>query len=96
MNIQISDIAKSAEDAAGGYDLLVDLNQVGLKEDESPPQVVHVDGVKFDLCGRVMSPEGPHGQPEKLLFYSYWNESPVEAACVNLQLWTVERPCSTG
>jgi len=91
MQIQGFDVARTELDEHGGQDLLVDMNQVGLKEGEQPPEVIHVDEVKFDLCGRVESPEGPHGQPGKLLFYSYWNEAPE--AAINLQLWTVERPC---
>ena len=91
MQIQGFDVARTEPDEHGGHDLLVDMNQVGLKEGEQPPEVIHVDGVKFDLCGGVESPEGPHGQPGKLLFHSYWNEAPEVA--INLQLWTVERPC---
>ena len=42
MKIHRADIAKTDPDGNGGYDLLVDMNQVGLREDEDPVTEIHI------------------------------------------------------
>ena len=77
MKIDNEVIAKSDVDADGGYDLKVDLNQIGITEDATPPEAIYAGGFEFDLCRQVV------GSCDRPLFWSYWNEgSPV----VNLQL----------
>jgi len=79
MKIHEVDIAKTDPDKHGGYDLLVDMNQVGLREDEeSPPETIEVAGIKFARSVIVV------GEGDEHLYWSYWNDDP---SAVNLQLW---------
>jgi hypothetical protein len=77
MKIDNEVIAKSDVDEDGGYDLMVDLNQIGIAEDEDPPVAVHADGLDFDLCGQVVESD------DTAIYWTYWNEG---NPAVNLQL----------
>ena len=75
MQIQAVDIAKSEPDRHGGYDLLVDLNQIGIPEDRSPPVEIHIEGERFFKAG-LCEAAGGH-------YWSYWKDG---TPAVNLQL----------
>ena len=77
MQIHKVDIAKTEPDKHGGYDLLVDMNQVGLNEGESPVTEIHIEGTKFFQSGLCYL-DG------KKQYWSYWNDN---KPAVNLQLW---------
>ena len=77
MNIDNEVIAKSDIDEDGGYDLKVDLNQIGIAEDETPPDTVRADGLDFDLCGQVVDAN------DAAIYWTYWNHGDP---AVNLQL----------
>lgn len=75
--IDRSVVAKSKPDRSGNYDLLVDMNQVGIQEEETPAVEIHIDGQRFHRTGRVVDGDN------NFLYWSYWNDgSPV----INLQL----------
>ncbi len=75
------DVVKSDLDSDGNYDILVDMNQIGLPEDKVPPQEIHFEGLKFYRAGIVCESIG-----KSPTYWSYWNDDvkPV----VNLQLHT--------
>ena len=75
MIIRQVDIAKTDPDDNGGYDLLVDMNQVGLREGETPATEIHIEGTKFFQSG--FCDDGGNQ------YWSYWND---ETPAVNLQL----------
>jgi hypothetical protein len=75
MKIHEVDIAKTEPDQNGGYDLLVDMNQVGIPEDQSPPVEIHIEGERFFQSG-LCDDEGQQ-------YWSYWNDG---APAVNLKL----------
>ena len=75
MKIHRVDIAKTDPDSGGGYDLLVDMNQVGLGEDETPATEIHIEGTKFFQAGLCNAGEKR--------YWSYWNDG---QPAVNLQL----------
>jgi|ETNvirenome_6_85_1030632.scaffolds.fasta_scaffold38389_2 hypothetical protein len=77
MKIHKVDIAKTDPDSQGGYDLLVDMNQVGLNEDEAPATEIQIDGQRFHRTGRVVDEE------DNFLYWSYWNDG---RPAINLQL----------
>jgi hypothetical protein len=77
MKIDNEVIAKSDVDEDGGYDLKVDLNQIGIAEDATPPEVIQAGGFEFDLCGQVVDTD------DVAIYWSYWNEGNL---AVNLQL----------
>lgn len=71
-------IIRSEPDNHGGFDLLVDMNQVGLGEDDTPAAEIHIEGTKFFQAG--LCDDGEHR------YWSYWND---EAPAINLQLHLV-------
>ena len=77
MNIDNADVSKSDADQDGGYDLTVDLNQIGIAEDATPPDAIHTCGLDFDLCGQVVDANNA------AIYWTYWNH---EDPAVNLQL----------
>lgn len=77
MQILQCDIAKTTPDKQGGYDLLVDMNQVGLKEDQIPAAEIRIDGERFHRAGVV---EASGGKP---MYWSYWKDG---TPAVNLHL----------
>ena len=79
MKLRKVDIAKTKPDSQGGYDLLVDMNQVGLSEGETPATEIHIAGTKFFQAG-LCDDGGKH-------YWSYWNDA---QPAVNLQLWFSE------
>ena len=75
------DLVKANYDRNGGYDILVDMNQVGLSEDETPPAEIRIEGERFHLSGCVED----HFDKNKPTYWSYWNDNwPAK----NLQLHT--------
>jgi hypothetical protein len=75
--VDTNNVAKSVPDSRGGYDLMVDMNQVGLKENEVPAVEIHIDGQRFHRAGRVVDVE------DNFLYWSYWNDG---IPTINLQL----------
>ena len=75
--IDPDDIIQSEPDKSGSYDLLVDMNQAGLREDKVPPVEIRIDGKRFHRTG-VVDAAG-----EKAAYWSYWNEG---VPAINLQL----------
>lgn len=64
-----SDVAKSEPDKNGGYDILVDLNQVGIPEGyRRPPDEIHFEGERFHRSGVI---EASNREPA---YWSYWND----------------------
>jgi|TARA_R110001583_G_scaffold16272_19_gene66798 hypothetical protein len=70
-------IAKRNTDKRGGCDLLVDMNQVGLREDKIPPVEIHLEGERFHRAG-IVEPTASN-----TAYWSYWNDG---APARNLQL----------
>jgi len=75
--IDPNDIAQSKPDKRGGYDLLVDMNQLGLREDKIPPAEIRIEGERFHRAGVV------DASSKKSAYWSYWNEG---VPAKNLQL----------
>ncbi len=75
LEIDTFNIAKSKPDRHGGYDLLVDLNQVGIPEDKAPPVEIHIEGERFFKAGLCADAGGR--------YWSYWKDG---VPAVNLQL----------
>ncbi len=73
--IDTANVAKTTPDKSGGYDLLVDMNQVGLPEEKPPPTEIHIEGTKFFQAG-LCDDSGSR-------YWSYWNDG---MPAVNLQL----------
>ena len=86
-----SDIAKSEVDEHGGYDLIVDMNQIGLPEYKSPPQEIHFEGQRFHKAGLVHK-DGVNGPLPA--YWSYWNDTVRLSGnpAINLQLHTTKWP----
>ena len=77
MQILQGDIATTQPDRNGGYDILVDMNQIGLREDQVPAAEIQIDGERFHRSGIV------EASSEKPAYWSYWKDG---VPAVNLQL----------
>ena len=86
-----SDVVKTNVDKNGGYDLVLDMNQIGLPEDKSPPQEIHFEGQRFHKSGLVCK-RGVNGPTPS--YWSYWNDTLRlnDEATINLQLHTTQWP----
>ena len=78
MKLQGIDIKQVDPDENGGYDIVTNMEVIGIEDELSPPETIEVNDVKFSIAGRVV------GDEDVDLYWSYWND---DAPVINLQLW---------
>ena len=72
------------DDDPSGFDIIFEASEFGIPPGCNPPDEITLklpsgEVIKFDCCGQVV------GSCDRLLYWSYWNES-NEAQAINLKI----------
>ena len=78
MKLQGIDIKQGDPDENGGYDIVTNMEVIGIEDELSPPETIEVNDVKFSRSCVIVDDE------DENLFWSYWND---DVPVINLQLW---------
>jgi hypothetical protein len=78
MKLQGIDIKQVDPDENGGYDIVTNMEVIGVEDELSPPETIEVNDVKFSRSAVVVD------EDDENLFWSYWNDG---VPAINLQLW---------
>ena len=78
MKLQGIDIKQVDPDGKGSYDIVTNMEVIGIEDELSPPEMIEVNDVKFSRSVVIVDDE------DENLFWSYWNDG---MPAINLQLW---------